>query len=215
MKRLAAVLLAAAIAAALLAASRGDQAAAVPSARVTLAARPLVLAPNAPLTLSGQIDSGRDGEIVTIQAKDCGLTTYTGVESATTGARGTFTAEFRPNIGTEVRALWSGATSPPIAIRQQPLVRVVKQAGRTFEVGVSSKGQFWHKRVLFQIRRGGWKTMKSVLLTDTASSPGAPFVYTSAEFRASVPRGTQVRAVLPAAQARPCYLAAVSDTIRA
>jgi hypothetical protein len=213
-KRLPAVLLAAAIAAVLLTASRSNEAAAVPSARVTLAARPLVLQPNAPLTLSGAIDSGREGEVVTIQTKDCGFSTYTGVASATTGARGTFTAEIRPNIGTEVRALWSGATSPPIAIRQQPLVQVFKRAGRTFEIGVSSKGQFWHKRVFFQIRRGSWKTMKSVLLTDTASSPGAPFVFTSAKFQASVPRGTQVRAVLPAAQARPCYLAATSAVIR-
>jgi hypothetical protein len=214
-KRVSAVLLCAAIAAALLAASRGDEAAAVASARVTLTARPLALPPNGLLSLSGAIDAGREGEIVTIQTKDCGLSAYTGVASATTGASGTFRTEFRPNIGTQVRALWNGATTPPIAIRQQPLVQLFKRAGRTFEVGVSSKGQFWHKRVLFQIRRGGWKTMKSVLLTDTASSPGAPFVFTSTRFRASVPRGAQVRAVLPAAQARPCYLAATSAPIRA
>jgi hypothetical protein len=186
-----------------------------PSARVTLGARPLVLAPNGVLTVFGAIDSNREGEIVTIQTKDCGMSTYTGVASATTVGGGSYRAEFRPNIGTQVRARWKGATSAPVAIRQQPLVQLFKRPGRSFEVGVSSKGQFWHKRVLFQVRRGGWRTMKSVLLTETASSPGAPFVFTSARFKASVPRGTQIRAVLPAVQARPCYLAAVSALIRA
>jgi hypothetical protein len=188
---------------------------AVPSQRVTLAARPLVLASNGALTVFGAIDSNREGEIVTIQTKDCGMSTYTGVTTATTGAGGSYRTEFRPNIGTQVRALWKGATSAPVAIRQQPLVQLFKRSGRSFEIGVSSKGQFWHKRVLFQVRRGGWRTMKSVLLTDTASSPGAPFVFTSAKFKASVPRGTQVRAALTAAQARPCYLAATSAVIRA
>jgi hypothetical protein len=188
---------------------------AVPSARVTLAARPLVLASNGVLTVFGAIDGNREGEVVTIQTKDCGMSTYTGVASATTGAGGSYRAEFRPNIGTQVRALWKGATSAPVAVRQQPLVQLFKRSGRSFEVGVSSKGQFWHKRVLFQVRRGGWRTMKSVLLTETASSPGAPFVFTSAKFKASVRRGTQLRAVVPAAQARPCYLAAVSAVIRA
>jgi hypothetical protein len=188
---------------------------AVPSQRVTLAARPLVLASNGVLTVFGAIDSNREGEIVTIQTKDCGMSTYTGVASATTAAGGSYRTELRPNIGTQVRAFWKGATSAPVAVRQQPLVQLFKRPGRSFEVGVSSKGQFWRKRVLFQIRRGGWRTMKSVLLTETASSPGAPFVFTSAKFKASVPRGTQIRAVLTAAQARPCYLAATSAVIRA
>lgn len=198
----------------IVAASGGVAANAVPSQRVTLSAQPLVLAPNGLLTVFGAIDSNREGEIVTIQTKDCRLPTFTGVATATTGGGGSFRAELRPNVGTEVRAFWKGATSAPVTIRQRPFVSLFRRPGRRFEVGVSNK-ELWHKRVLFQIRRGRWRTMKSVLLTDTAGQPGSPFVFTSATFKASVPRGTQVRAVLTAAQAGPCYLAAVSDVLRA
>lgn len=185
-------------------------------ANVTLSARPTVVSGNVGLvTLTGAIDSGREGETVTIQVKDCGLRSYTGVASATTRAGGSFIAELRPGISTSIRAAWKGATSAPVAVKKVPVITLEQRSARRFEVGISGKGQFWRKKVLFQRRTGGkWATVKTVVLTETAGQPGFAYVRSSAEFTASVPKGSQVRVVLPLSQAKPCYLAATSAPIR-
>ncbi|OFW71177.1 MAG: hypothetical protein A2Y55_12390 [Actinobacteria bacterium RBG_16_68_12] len=187
----------------------------VASQRVTIAARPPVLAGNQATTLYGSVDSGRADEIVTIQARDCGQRSFTGVASATTRSGGAWTAEYWPRITTTLRAVWKGAASAPIMVRQHAFVALYHRSSTRFEVFLSGKWSFWHKRVLIQRRDGGsWATVKSVLLTETGAQPGYSQAWTSAEFKASVPKGTQVRAVLPLSQARPCYLAGVSKSVR-
>ncbi len=188
----------------------------VASERVTLLARPTVVRSGTPGLLYGTVDNGRADEVVTIQAKDCGQRYFTGVQSATTGSGGTWNVpSFNRGVTTTVRAVWKGVASAPVTIRNIPDIDLDQRSARVFEVGISSKGQFWRKKVLFQRRAGGkWLTVKQVTLTDSGGQPGHPFVWTSAEFRASVPKGTQVRAVLPLSQAKPCYLSAVSEALR-
>lgn len=188
----------------------------VASERVTLLARPTVLRGERPATfLYGAIDSRREGEIVTIQARDCGLSSYTGVASARTTAGGSWNVELRPDIKTSLRAVWKGAASPPVTIQRVPSVYLDQRGARQFEVGIVAKGQFWRKKTLFQRKVGGrWVTLKTVVLTESGSQPGYPYVYTSAEFNAVVPKGSVVRAVLPLSQAKPCYLQGASDPVR-
>ena len=67
---------------------------------------------------------------------------------------------------------------------------------------------FWRKRVLFQRldrRLGTWATVKKVVLTRSTGG---------VTFRAPVPKGSLVRAVLPLSEARPCYLAGYSPLLR-
>jgi hypothetical protein len=52
----------------------------------------------------------------------------------------------------------------------------------------------------FERRRGVWITMRRHALTESFAQGY------SARFRPRVPRGTQLRAVMPLSQARPCYL---------
>ncbi len=188
----------------------------VASQRVTLVARPTVLGlgpDDIRTTLFGSVDNGRAGEIVTIQAKDCGQQFFTGVASATTRAGGTWTSEYVPAITTTLRAVWGDAASAQVTVRLHARVTLFQRAARRFEVFVG--GAFWRKRVLIQSRqRGSWTTVKSVVLTDTYSQPGSRFAATGATFRSSYPKGTFVRAVLPLSQARPCYLAGVSKSVR-
>jgi len=182
--------------------------------RVTLLARPTVLGPDdIRTTLFGSVDNGRAGEIVTIQAKDCGQRFFTGVASATTRAGGTWTSEYIPAITTTLRAVWKESASAQVTVRLQARVSLFQRSPRRFEVFVG--GAFWRKSVLIQRRQqGSWKTVRSVVLTDTYSQPGSRFATTGATFRASYSKGTQIRAVLPLSQARPCYLAGVSKTVR-
>jgi len=187
----------------------------IASQRVTIAARPPVLAGNQAATLYGSVDSGKAEEVVTIQAKDCGQRSFTGVASATTRSGGAWTADYWPRITTTLRAVWKGAASAPIMVRQHAFVALYHRSSSRFEVFVSGKWSFWHKRVLLQRRDGGsWATVKSVLLTETGAQPGSSQAWASAEFKASIPKGSLVRAVLPLSQARPCYLAGVSATVR-
>jgi len=183
--------------------------------RVTMAARPTILRGVQATTLFGAVDSRGADEIVTIQAKDCGQRFFTGVKSATTGEGGTWSLEFGPGITSTLRAVWKGALSAPVTVRQQAYVALYRRSSRKFEVGVGGKWSFWHKRILFQRRVGGsWPTVKSVLLTETNAVPGYAQAWSGAHFSASVPKSSLVRAVLPLSEARPCYLAGVSDTVR-
>lgn len=189
--------------------------------RVTLAARPTVVGGDQHVTLSGSVGNRKADEVVTIEAKDCGSRPgfFRGVASARTHAGGEWSVDYDPAITTVLRAVWNDTASAEITIRRRASVRLVRtpSSARKFGVSVVAKVQFWRKRVLiqrFDRRLGTWTTIKSVALEQTNAAPGSTFVWSSAEFKASLPKGTLVRAVFPLSQARPCYLAGVSKLVR-
>jgi hypothetical protein len=189
--------------------------AAAQSRGVTLQARPTNLGPTQNAFLTGGVSSGRTGETLMLQAKPCGSTSFRNLFVFRTGPGGRWSREYGPGVNTVVRVRWKGAFSAPVTLRQAPLVQLDQTSTREFEVGVGSLGMMWRKRVDIQQRTGGrWVRVRSVVLTKTYSSPGQSGVWTDADFTLSVPRGTVLRAVLPAAQARPCYLGSVSNPLR-
>jgi len=182
---------------------------------VTLAARSTLVTSMTPIFISGAVSSRREGESVTIEVKDCGQRSFRGMFVVDTHAGGTWSSEFYPGINTSVRATWGGASSTPVAIRQQPRIFLRHLTGKRYEISISAKMPFWRKKALFQQRRqGAWRTIKSVVLTEQAAVGNAGAVWTSGRFTATVPRGAQIRAALPAAAARPCYVAGVSAPVR-
>lgn len=199
-----------------LAAVAAGSAAGGTSETVTLATRQAAVSEDQRATLFGTVDSGRAEEIVTIEAKNCGLSSFTEVRSARTEAGGSWSLEYWPGVNTTLRAKWKGAVSAPIALGQRAWVNFIRSPAKgRFYVAVGGKAPVWRKRVLIQRRRSGaWKTLRSVVLTEQHAFPGSGGVSTSARFTMSLPRGTQLRAVLPLSQARPCYLAGVSDPLR-
>jgi hypothetical protein len=199
-----------------LVAAVASTAAAAPLERVTIDARPTLLsARQGTTTLFGAVENRRAGEVVTIQVKDCGQRSFRGVASATTQAGGGWSTTYGPGINTTVRAMWNGAVSSQVTVRQRAAVVVDQLSARRFEVGVGARAQFWRKRLLFQRfdrRLGTWTILKTVVLTETVGSAGG--IWSSAKVTASLPKGTLVRAVLPLSQARPCYLAGYSNMLR-
>jgi hypothetical protein len=186
------------------------------NAQVSLNARPTTLGWSQTATLFGAVDSREADQRVTIEAKRCPLTSFTEVAVVVTGDGGNFNTTFGAGVNTTIRAVWRNATSAPVELRQTPRLQLDKRGRNRFEVGVASQGQLWRKKVQVQRRAGGkWVNVKTVVLSDTQGSTGQAFVWIEAEFQAKVPRRSSVRAVLPASQARPCYLAAVSNTVRA
>jgi hypothetical protein len=186
--------------------------------RVTLLARPLTLSRGQALTLYGSVDSQKAEELVTIEARDCGQTSFREVASARTHAGGGWSTGFNPGITATLRAVWNGSTSTPITVRDRVWVQLERgPRSAVLQVAVRAKLQFWRRHVLlqrFDRRLGTWTTVKKVVLTETGAARGSTFVWSSAEFGASVPKGTLVRALFPLSQARPCYLEGYSNLLR-
>lgn len=184
--------------------------------RVTLTARPTTLGPNQFSLLSGAVSSGRADEEVTIQARDCGQSTFTGVTAILTHDGGTWNTQFTRSINSTIRAVWKGEASPTIELRQQVSVVLRRRGAGRFAAAVASRWTFWRKKAQIQRRIGSkWRTVRTVTLTDTSAHAGTGTTWTEVEFPLRMPRGTLLRAMITADQAKPCYLAAASDTVRA
>lgn len=192
----------------------------VASERVTLSARPAVVSGTGTVvstTLFGSVDNGKAGEAVAIQARDCGQQFFRVVAGATTVEGGGWSQPYFAGITTTLRALWSGDTSTQITVRQRAYTSLRRERAGTFVAGVSAKVSFWRKRMeiqRFDRKLGTWKTVRTVVLTEQSGRAGSVLVAFYARFKMSVPKGTMLRAVLPASQARPCYLSGTSLPVR-
>jgi len=190
----------------------------VAAERVTIFARPSAVRWGTPMTLFGTAQNAKEHEVVTIQARECGASSkfFVGVAAAETRAGGGWSIDYAPWINSTLRAVWKDQSSQQITVRQRPEVSLRQRSARGFEVAVRAKRQFWRRPVQlqrFDRRLGRWAVVRSVVLTEQTAA-GRGYVVTSAEFRASLPKGTLIRTVLPLAQARPCYLAGTSNTWR-
>jgi hypothetical protein len=188
------------------------------SSDLTLAVQPtIVRRTDERMTIFGSVSSGKADEKVTIQFKACGLQPiqFRDAFETTTRAGGGFSLEeLRPfNLGVSgvYRAVSGGDVSAEIRVQQRVAVYMRPLRGGRFQVWVGGKASFWRRFVLlqrFERRRGVWITMRRLVLTE-----GFAQGY-SARFRPRVPRGTQLRAVMPLSQARPCYLAGYGPIFR-
>ncbi len=196
-------------------------AAIVVAAPTSAATDPVTIRALDPFTLQGTIASGQAGQIVTVQAKDCGVypRIFRDVAEAHTSVGGAWGLHLSTGVTSTLRAVWNGKASKPITIWQRPIVHLERgNASNAWLVAVRAKSQFWRKRVRFERWdrfRTEWRVVRWVTLTETTAPPGATYASSSARFRAAVPPRSQVRAVLPRAQALPCYLPGVSKQVTA
>ena len=106
--------------------------------------------------------------------------------------------------------------SNTVAVVVTPVVQLTRVArgsyGATVTAGIDLKG----KTVLFQRYaklKKRWVQVKKVVLS--TSAPGTkPTVVSSASFKAKVAARARVRMLLSKAQAAPCYVSALSNTVR-
>jgi hypothetical protein len=120
-------------------------------------------------------------------------------------------------MNTMYQAKQKSATSPSVAVQVAPLLSLKKTGGTTtrkFQVVLTSAQSFVGKYVVFQRRTATkWRSVKKVTL-GTVVLGAAPTQLTSQKFRVRINGHPRVRAILPAAQAGTCYLAAKSGAIR-
>jgi len=196
----------------------------VASERVTIFAQPSLVPSTGDrsVRIYGTVDSNKAGESVAIQAKDCGADVFRLVSGATTESDGSWWNFYWPVANTTLRAVWNEVASAPITIRVRVFVWLSKSRdGKSLSVRAGGINSFWRKRVeiqRFEQRFGTWRRLRTVVLTDSdgnrGSGPSTGLSGSLADFVPRVPRGTLLRAVMPLSQAKPCYLAGTSATLR-
>lgn len=187
-----------------------------PGARVTMFARPVVVDWAQSATLFGAAAGAGPADVVKVETKECGSDVFRPYVEAHVSVGGGWSAEAAPGVTSTFRVVWRGSASNQVTIRQRAkVVLTPRRAGPGYTAAVVGRRSAWRKRVVVERRvERTWRAVKSVVLADSVRSTGTVSV-SQATFRLSVPKGTQLRAVLPLAQAKPCYVRSVSRTVRA
>jgi plastocyanin len=184
---------------------------------VSLVAAPPTVAYGQSATLSGVVSSGASGETVTVDSMECGKTVFTKVATITSVTNGAWSWVTKPTLNTMYRANWKNTKSLQLTEKVAPAVTLRRVRVGRFSTTVTAAQSFVGKYVVLQryVRaRRAWKTVKRVTLRTV--KPGvAPSMTSSAGFGARVARRTQLRVLLPQAQAGTCYAAVRSRTIKA
>jgi hypothetical protein len=192
---------------------------------VTLVVQPRILRDlRQSMSIFGSVSSASAGEKVTIQFKGCGLNPlqFRDAYETTTNRGGGFSVEFpspiSPKVSGVFRAVHGDSVSAEVSVQHQaPVSMRILGRGR-FEVWVTGYTSFWRRYVVlqrYQRSRGAWVTVRRLLLTEQEYIPGSTVTVQTPPFRPPVPRGTRIRAVFPLSQAKPCYVAGVSEERRA
>lgn len=192
---------------------------AVPASMAAPKAEPLLaVAPAAveygrgEIVLSGVVPSKRAGETVSILSLPCRFTEYAEIGTTTTRAGGAYRYRLQPMLNTRFRVRAGAAHSRAVAVRVTPVVEVEKVGPGRYRVKVSTTNPVFQdgSRVLLQRAAGArWVTAGQGTLKK-ASAETAITVESAGIIAARVTG--QVRAVLPAAQAK-CYQAGTSKPI--
>jgi hypothetical protein len=186
---------------------------------ISWSVRPLVVRWDELVNASGAIGSGQAGQLVTIQLRACDQQTWLDVAEATTRGNGSWSVDFLTRISGLLRATSGGATTDSVQFQQRPYVFFSQRRPGRFRAGVQAQRQYWHRRMRvdrFVKSRGAWVTVKRVLITKTEGDGGggmSDIASTTDVFRVDVPKGTNLRAVLPTEVGRPCYIAGFSPIV--
>lgn len=209
MKILAAILTAAAFAA--------GATAAVLATTLTLTATPTTVAYGKSVALNGVLSTHRANQNVKVNATECGQTASKTVATVKTNSTGAYTLAAIPTINTSYQATQKNTKSPAVAVSVAPVLKLRRAGGATYTVSVTSARDLKGKAVLLQRYsklRKRWVQIRRALLT--TSTPGTkPTIVSSVYINAKVAKRIRVRAAISKAQAAPCYVAAVSNSLRA
>ncbi len=176
------------------------------------------------LSISGQISSGQAGELVTILGRECLRSGSYQLLATQTNAGGGWLAENPPpppdlwveiKSGTTIQARWKDALSAPylyrvpltpyplefkpgvVTVRVNPSPLNLKLAGKTV--------------TLQRFRANAWKPYQQARLKYKPTLDAGAYNH---EAVFTVKRGLKLRALVPTASARPCYLAGASKSFQ-
>jgi plastocyanin len=185
-------------------------------AGISIAGAPPIVSYGRATALSGSVSSLASGETVTLNAMECGKTTFSQVATVTSVANGAWSFSAKPTLNTVYQARWRNANSVQLSEKVAPAVALRRIRRARFTASVTAAQSFAGKYLVLQryVRtRRAWKTLKRVTLR-TANAGTAPTIVTSAGFRARGTRGARLRLLLTQPQAGACYAPGRSPAVR-
>ena len=164
--------------------------------------------------VSGGVASGRAGEDVTVEVKDCGsYAPFHQTAGAQTGPAGTWVAQVGLLGNGALRARWRGGVSDPISVQVHPYMTLTYKGPGRYFLWIRANDFFGGARAVLERLAGNkWVTVKKFTVQRAESGGVAS---STATVRATLKKGTVIRAVLPKAQAGRCYLAGFTNTLKA
>jgi hypothetical protein len=178
----------------------------------------------------GEVTPARADDEVTVQFRQCGLypAQFRDFMTTRTNEGGGWSLDELFQVGLSIpasgtfRALANGETSREVELRMRAFIHLTKlPRGRGFYVRVAGVQSFWHRRVRverFDNRARKWVLVRSLILAKETGSRyygGSTLGAETESFHPRVPKGTMLRAVLPLAAAKPCYIGGYSLLQRA
>ena len=204
--------------AALLAGAALAAAAAAAPVTLTLASSSQAVKYGSAVTLTGVLSTQKANQQITVQATDCGTTKPRNVARVKTVANGAYSAPDSPTVGTVYQASNKAVKSNTVAVTVAPVVQIKRVARGSYTATVTAGIDLKGKTVLFQRYsklKKRWVQVKKIVLSASAPGTKKPTVVSSAAFKSKLAKRTRVRLAISKKQAAPCYVAAVSNVVRA
>jgi hypothetical protein len=185
---------------------------------VTLNVAPSAIVYGQEVRLSGKIPAARGGQKVIVRARACRFTKAVPVRTLKTRKNGSFSFRVGPTLGTVYSVAWRKRVSRKVTVGVAPQVSLRKAGARAYAISVSAGGgsTFEGMQALLQRAVGHkWRSIATTPLKLT-SSPTALTAVSSGTARVQfpVPRHSVLRAVFPPNEAKPCYRAGISRTLK-
>ena len=162
----------------------------------------------------GAVVNGKSDETVVIESRECdGYGQWSTAAKVVTGNGGTWIAQLGATSTARFRARWKDTRSDTVTVGVHPHLELLGPQGGLFELRVAA-GRFFDRAGAVLERRSGNRWVRVRAFTLHRSSGMGQVPWTHARFRATVKRGTFVRAVLPQSQTGRCYLPGISNIVR-
>jgi hypothetical protein len=177
----------------------------------TLEGGPLAVRWMAPAKLGGAIPTGREREPFALEARPCGRAWET-VTDFHSGPGGRWQLDVYPPITTTYRVRWSGRTSRTLTVRVRPSVVLRPDGGGRFVASITAARDFDGRTGSLERldrRTGRYVRVKTIRFDD--AGPAGQMRVSTAHVRATIARGTRVRAVFPKSA---CYLVGFSNALK-
>ena len=185
--------------------------------QVTIAVRPTVAVRFDPVRVYGSVANGKPGQKVTVQFRQCGLLPVQFRDSAevTTSDGGGWTADADVPTTGVFRAIVGEDVSGEVQVQKRADVRLSPTRFGSYRVDLVATTSFWHRRVTverFDRKSRAWRAYKKLLFVDSGGA--GDYVWSSTKaFSVKLPKKTALRATVSLAQAKPCYIAGVSNIL--
>jgi hypothetical protein len=176
----------------------------------TLEANPAIVGVLSQVALSGTTGSAKAGQTVFVQAKECRASFYRVVAATTSGAGGGWATSAPAQMTTTFRARVGRAYSRPALVRKRAVLSLTKMpSGRIFLVRAFGGSTLSGRTIRIERHTAsGWVLVQRAKLR---RSDIFGVVETTVRIRRT---GLLLRAFMPLAAAKPCFVAGASNVIR-